>query len=155
MLPVPGLAAVGPPTNWERRDGRSRETAPRGASEQAAAGGSLHHIDTSATLREVGDTMTDRITPEALRTVGGAEQVLRDLGLRQVRVRHHGDTARIEVVPEDLPTVVSPGNRTRIVTALKELGYLYVTVDLEGYRTGSMNAPLARGREGSGQDRDG
>jgi len=95
----------------------------------------------------------DRITPEALGMVGAAEQVLRGLGLKQVRVRHHGDTARIEVIPEDLPTVVSPDNRSRIVTALKELGYLYVTVDLEGYRTGSMNAPLARGKDGSGEDR--
>jgi uncharacterized protein len=95
----------------------------------------------------------DRITPEALGMVGDAEQVLRGLGLKQVRVRHHGDTARIEAIPEDLPTVVSPDNRSRIVTALKELGYLYVTVDLEGYRTGSMNAPLARGKDGSGEDR--
>lgn len=87
----------------------------------------------------------DRITRPSLHKVGAAEQALRDLGLRQVRVRHHGDTARIEVELEDLPTVITPENRDRIVSACHEIGYLYVTLDLEGYRSGSMNAPLGRG----------
>jgi len=85
----------------------------------------------------------ERITPEGLRQVGAAEQAVRELVGGQVRVRHHGDIARIEVGPEALVRIVEPGNRARIVSALRELGYLYVTLDLEGYRTGSMNRPLA------------
>jgi len=84
----------------------------------------------------------DRITPEKLRRVAAAEQVLRGLGLGQVRVRDHGQTARIEVDIGDLEVVIRPENRTRIVSELHKLGYLYVAADLEGYRAGSMNAPL-------------
>jgi uncharacterized protein len=86
----------------------------------------------------------DRITEEALRRVGAAEQVLRGLGLRQLRVRHHGDIARIEVPLSDLPVVTSPENRARVASEFRKLGYTYVTVDLEGYRTGSMNEVLDR-----------
>lgn len=85
----------------------------------------------------------DRITPEALHQVAAAESLLRELGVRQVRVRHHGQLARIEVEPEALPTLVAPEHRARIAEGFRRLGYLYVTLDLEGYRTGSMNAPLA------------
>lgn len=87
----------------------------------------------------------ERITRESLGRVGAAEQVLHDLGIRQVRVRHHGDIARIEVGLDDLTKLIQPGSRERIVSELRKLGYLYVTLDLEGYRTGSMNKPLARG----------
>lgn len=86
----------------------------------------------------------DQITAGKLRQIGGAEQVLRELGFRQFRVRHHGPVARIEVSPDELPKAVSPGTRPRIVEALRALGYLYITLDLQGYRTGSMNEPLAR-----------
>lgn len=85
-----------------------------------------------------------QITRERLGQVGAAEQALRQMGFRQVRVRHHGDTARIEVGIEDLARLVEPETRERIVAELLGLGYLYVTLDLEGYRTGSMNKPLAR-----------
>jgi uncharacterized protein len=84
----------------------------------------------------------DSITREGLKQVAAAEQVLRDLGFRQLRVRHHGDTARIEVGVQDLAEAVQPGKRERIVSELRKLGYLYVTLDLEGYRTGSMNRVL-------------
>lgn len=84
----------------------------------------------------------EAITPERLQQVEAAERVLRELGFRQVRVRHHGDTARIEVGAEDLERVVE--HREHIVAAFMKLGYLYVALDLEGYRTGSMNKPLAR-----------
>jgi len=84
----------------------------------------------------------DRITPEKLQQVHAAEQALRDLGLRQVRVRHYGRTARIEVEEEALPTLIDPARRRGIVEEFRRLGYLYVTLDLEGYRSGSMNAPL-------------
>ena len=85
----------------------------------------------------------ERLTPEAVERVGRAEQVLFDLdaGLSQVRVRVHGPVARIEVPENDLKAVVS--RRDEIVAALKRLGFAYVSLDLRGYRTGSMNALLA------------
>jgi uncharacterized protein len=83
------------------------------------------------------------ITAEALGSVEQAEDFLRqEVGVRQVRVRHHGTIARLEVDPSDFSTLLS--NRERIVARLKELGYAYVTVDLEGFRSGSMNEVLAR-----------
>jgi len=84
----------------------------------------------------------EAITPEGLARVGEAETFLRDLGVRQVRVRHHGDTARIEAPPDKIPLLAAEDARTRIVARLKELGYTYVTLDLQGYRTGSMNEAL-------------
>ncbi len=89
-----------------------------------------------------------RIEIEALDRVGKAEDVLRKLGFRQVRVRHHGETARIEVEPTEFPALLRPGTRQAVVRGLKRLGYLYVTFDLEGYRTGSLNEglPAARAR---------
>lgn len=83
------------------------------------------------------------ITPKALTQVGAAEDFLRSLGFRQLRVRHHDTIARIEVEVEELPRLLEL--REQIAGQFKELGYLYVTVDLEGYRTGSMNAVLGNG----------
>ena len=80
-----------------------------------------------------------RITVEELSKVGRAERILKDLGFRQVRVRVHGDVARVEVEPGDLPRLVDPGLRERVTSELKALGYRYVTLDLEGFRSGSMN----------------
>ena len=79
------------------------------------------------------------LTPEAIERVGRAELFLFDLGagLSQVRVRVHGPVARIEVPSEDIPVVVE--HRDEIVAALKQLGFTYVSLDLSGYRTGSMN----------------
>jgi uncharacterized protein len=88
-----------------------------------------------------------RISREELSQVAAAEQVLRDLGVRQARVRHYGETARIEVDPDDFDTVMKQENRARVISAFHQIGYLYVTLDLEGYRTGSMNAPLLAARE--------
>ncbi len=85
----------------------------------------------------------DPITAEKLRQVAAAEQLLRDLGLTQVRVRHHGQTARIEIEPSEFEVVLRAGTRARILDAFHGLGYLYVTLDLAGYRMGSMNEPLA------------
>jgi uncharacterized protein len=85
------------------------------------------------------------ITAEALGSVERAEDFLRkEVGVRQVRVRHHGNMARLEVDPSDLPALLGEGSRERIVDRLKELGYAYVTVDLEGFRSGSMNEVLSR-----------
>ena len=85
------------------------------------------------------------ITAEALDSVEQAEDFLRrEIGLRQVRVRHHGNVARLEAESSDFPLLFREGNRQRIVDRLKELGYLYITVDLEGFRSGSMNEVLSR-----------
>ncbi len=80
------------------------------------------------------------ITVEELRQVDQAETFLRRLGLGQLRVRHHRDTARIEVRPQDFPLVLA--HREKIVARLRELGYVYVTLDLAGFRSGSMNEVL-------------
>jgi uncharacterized protein len=82
-----------------------------------------------------------RITVEELSRVGRAERVLRDLGFRQCRVRVHGDLARIEVEREDLPRLTEPAIRSRVTEALRALGYRFVALDLEGFRSGSMNPP--------------
>jgi uncharacterized protein len=81
------------------------------------------------------------VTVEALDQVGAAEAFVRGLGIRQLRVRHHGDVARIEVEPGDMPALLE--HRERIVTRLKNLGYAYVTIDLAGFRSGSMNEQIA------------
>ena len=77
-----------------------------------------------------------------LRQVWQGERFLRDLGLRQLRVRHHGETARIEVPLDALPRLVEPETREALVAHFKGLGYTYVALDLEGFRSGSMNAKL-------------
>lgn len=80
------------------------------------------------------------ITPDRLRTVERAEACLFELGFRQARVRYHGEIARIEVAREDLGRLVE--SAPQVVASLKKLGFLYVTADLEGYRTGSLNASI-------------
>ncbi|HJT37525.1 MAG TPA: ATP-dependent sacrificial sulfur transferase LarE [Actinomycetota bacterium] len=82
------------------------------------------------------------VTPERLERIARAETFLRSLGLRQLRVRDHGDLARIEVPLDDVEQLAEPAVRTSIVDALKELGFVHVTLDLEGFRSGSMNAAL-------------
>jgi uncharacterized protein len=79
------------------------------------------------------------ITPEALASIDAAETFIRSLGIAQVRVRHYGKTARIEVEPGDIEKLARETNRQRIVSHLKGLGYLYVALDLAGYHTGSLN----------------
>jgi uncharacterized protein len=84
----------------------------------------------------------DRITEKKLEQVGLAEDVLREAGFGQFRVRHHGTVARIEVAPDEISRLHDAVLARQIVGALKKLGYKYVTLDLEGYRTGSMNETL-------------
>lgn len=79
------------------------------------------------------------VTVEALDQVGAAEAVLRGLGMRQVRVRHHGDVARIETDEEGMAIAFAPENRGRVVARLQNLGFKHVALDLLGYRQGSMN----------------
>lgn len=82
------------------------------------------------------------ITPEGLVRVRDAEEVVRALGFRVVRVRVHDTVARIEVPPADVPALLADGLRERVVAGLKGLGFVYVTVDVEGFRSGSMNEAL-------------
>ncbi len=83
------------------------------------------------------------ITVEKLSRVGAAEDALRELGFGQLRVRHHGDVARIEIPPADFVRALELA--PRMVAALRAAGYLHVALDLEGYRSGSLNAALRRG----------
>ncbi len=84
---------------------------------------------------------------KSLKQVGAAEDFLRSFGAGQLRVRHHGSIARIEVAPEEFRKLLAPGVRKKILARLKKLGYLYVTIDLAGYRTGSMNEALSKKRK--------
>jgi len=86
------------------------------------------------------------ITPEVLTMVEGAEELLRSLGLTELRVRHHGEVARIEVPLGDLTRVVGSPTRERLVQGLKALGYRFVALDLEGFRSGSLNGVLEEHR---------
>ena len=81
------------------------------------------------------------VTPERLRMIDAAERYLRSLGLRNVRVRYHrGDLARLEVPLEALPTLLSGDGRLELVAKLREFGFRFVTLDLEGFRSGSLNS---------------
>ncbi|BDV41684.1 adenine nucleotide alpha hydrolase [Geotalea uraniireducens] len=82
------------------------------------------------------------ITLARLRQVGACEEYLRELGFAVYRVRYHGETARIELGEEELERLLAPGVRREVVSFFKKAGFTYVALDLEGYRSGSMNEPL-------------
>jgi uncharacterized protein len=85
----------------------------------------------------------EEVTPERVAMIDQAETLLRELGLRELRVRYHkGDLARLEVPLEALPRLAQPETRSRLVEQLKRLGFKYVTLDLEGFRSGSLNQVL-------------
>ncbi len=86
----------------------------------------------------------DELTVEGLEQVDRAEQALSFLGFTQLRVRVHGNVARVEVPPNQIPQLLEEGTRSTIVRKLKHLGFTYVTLDLSGYRTGSMNEQIGR-----------
>ena len=79
------------------------------------------------------------MTDAKLRTIERAEQVLRDLGFRVCRVRHHEELARVEIARDEMTRALEPDISRAIVRELKALGYRYVSLDLQGYRTGSLN----------------
>ena len=83
-----------------------------------------------------------RVTPERLKQVEEGEERLRALGFRQLRLRHHGLLARVEIDPAELPRALDPEMARAIVAALKPLGFRFVSLDLEGYRTGALNEVL-------------
>ena len=98
------------------------------------------------------------ISVEALTRIAKAEEFLHGLGIKQVRVRHHDDVARIEVEPTELPALINDETRQAIATHFRAIGYSYITLDLEGFRSGSLNEVLAgfRGRRnGAAADGEG
>lgn len=84
------------------------------------------------------------ITRDGLNRVATGERLLRDLGFRECRVRYHDSVARIEVPVSELPRLVDPSVRRRVAEGLRAAGFLYVTVDLEGFRSGSLNEVLGK-----------
>jgi uncharacterized protein len=117
----------------------------------------LTKAEVRALAREAGLSLADKpasaclssrieygrpVTVENLSQVERAEDALHSLGFPQVRVRHHGDLARIEIARGDLPRALTLPVLDRITAALRPIGFLYITLDTQGYRTGSMNAVL-------------
>ncbi len=86
----------------------------------------------------------ERITAEKLKMVDRAEQLLLDMGFRQMRVRIHGSLARIEVEPDGFESLMQEENRLKIVREFKKYGFAYVALDLQGYRMGSMNETIGK-----------
>ena len=84
----------------------------------------------------------ETITPDKLRRIDAAEAFVRGLGFRQFRVRHHDKLARLELPPEEIPRLFEEGRHQAVVKRFRELGYLYVTLDLQGFRSGSANEAL-------------
>jgi len=85
-----------------------------------------------------------KITPEALGKVYNAEQYLKQFGMKELRVRNHLDVARIEVHPEEFPLIMNDEVREKIVDYLKSIGFKYVTLDLQGFRSGSGNEAIKK-----------
>lgn len=84
----------------------------------------------------------EEITVDKLKMVDEAENFLFGLGFKQVRVRHHGNLARVEIYPEEIERLMDRSLREKVVSHLKKIGYHYITVDLQGFRSGSMNEVL-------------
>jgi uncharacterized protein len=93
------------------------------------------------------------VTRERLAQVEQGEERLRALGFRQLRLRHHGSLARVEIDPAELPRALDPAMAARMVAVLKPLGFRFVALDLEGYRTGALNEELGAGARALGQGR--
>ena len=82
------------------------------------------------------------MTPEALQVVERGEDALRHMGFRQFRVRHHGEIVRLEIARDEMPRALTPEMAIEFTRIFKGLGFSYVTLDLEGFRSGSMNVLL-------------
>jgi uncharacterized protein len=82
------------------------------------------------------------VTPETLSVIERGEDALRALGFRQFRVRHHGELVRIEIAREELPRALTAEMAREFTTVFQSLGFKFVTLDLEGFRSGSMNRLL-------------
>ena len=147
----------------DRGDFRPGQKAAAHAQRARAAGHSQPHAkqEIRALAREAGLTLADKpasaclssrieygraVTAENLSQVERAEEALHALGFPQVRVRHHGDLARIEIARPDLPRALTLAMLDQITAALRPLGFVYITLDTQGYRSGSMNDMLSRCR---------
>jgi uncharacterized protein len=84
------------------------------------------------------------VTIENVKTVERGEESVKALGFRQFRVRYHGDLVRIEIAPDEMPKALTAEMALRFTTIFKDLGFLYVTLDLQGYRQGAMNEGLKK-----------
>lgn len=84
------------------------------------------------------------VTIQNIKTVESGEEAIKELGFRQFRTRFHGELVRIEIAPEELPRALNPEMARKLTSIFKKLGYKYVTLDLEGYRQGSLNEVLKR-----------
>jgi uncharacterized protein len=82
------------------------------------------------------------IEPESLKQVAQAEEYLKGLGFNQVRVRHHGQIARVEIDPQEFPRILDENVREKITKNFKKFGFIYTALDMAGFRSGSMNEPL-------------
>jgi pyridinium-3,5-biscarboxylic acid mononucleotide sulfurtransferase len=117
----------------------------------------LTKADVRALARQLGLAVADKpaapclasriphhepVTPAKLRQIDQAEAALRALGLRDLRVRHHGDVARVELLAQDLPRAVAEPLRSQLVTAVRAAGFRFVTVDLAGIQSGAFTLPL-------------
>jgi uncharacterized protein len=117
----------------------------------------LRKADVRSLARQLGLSVADKpaapclasriphhepVTPEKLRQIDQAEAGLRALGLRDLRVRHHGDVARVELLAEDLPRAVTEPLRSAVVDAVRAAGFRFVTVDLSGIQSGAFTLPL-------------
>jgi uncharacterized protein len=165
-----GLAAILDGFNADdRRDHRPGHQAAReGGVRSPLAEAELTKAEIRAQSRSLGLATWDKpqspclssripygmqVTLERLRSIGDAEEALHQLGFPQVRVRHHGEVARIELPAADLERLLEPGLRARVDAALKACGFGFVAVDLEPFRSGRMNdvlvtADLKPAREG-------
>ncbi len=91
----------------------------------------------------------EKITKEKLRQIDEAEDFLRSLGYGNCRVRHHGKLARIEVSPKNIGQIMKPDQRRQVTEHLRSLGFKYITVDMQGYRMGSLNEAICGEEEKS------
>lgn len=87
------------------------------------------------------------IESESLKQVAQAEEFLKGLGFNQVRVRHHGQIARVEIEPQEFSKIVEKATKEKIINAFKKFGFIYIALDLAGFRSGSMNEPLNLGKK--------
>jgi uncharacterized protein len=87
------------------------------------------------------------ITEEKLGQIDRAEAAVRELGFRGFRVRYHGQVARLELQPDDIKTILDDGIREKLTAGIKKAGFKFVALDLEGYRTGSLNRMLPEGEK--------
>jgi uncharacterized protein len=145
--------------DWRPGQRAAREHGVRAPLDEAGMGKAeiralAHYLDVPVWEKPAEACYSSRIpygtpvTVEALRQIGRAERALRALGFRQVRVRHHDTIARIELDPEDFPRLLDPALRARVIAAVRDAGYPIVTLDLQGYRTGSLNEALLRRKTG-------